>query len=88
MVRCIRKYSTKGKKTPYIDILMYAESKVTKRRKIKIIYEQSECRQISIGYESKLCVNIKHNGFVRVFQTDEIGCGLKKVNKIALRNPV
>ena len=63
---------------------MYMESKETKQRKFKIIHEQSECRQISVGYESKPCVNITHNGFVRVFQTDETGYGLKKVNKIAL----
>lgn len=61
---------------------MYAASKETKWGKIKIIYEQSEC--ISIGYESTLCVNITHNRFLRVFQTGEIGYGLKKVNKIAL----
>lgn len=63
---------------------MYAESKETKQRNIKITYEQSECRQISIAYEQKPRVNIRNNGFVRGFQTGETGYGLKKVNKIAL----
>lgn len=54
-------------------------------RKIKTIYEQSECRQISISYESKPCINITHNGFVRVFRTGEIGYGLKRVNKLLFR---
>lgn len=53
---------------------MYAEIKETKQRKNKITDEQSECRLISIGY----------NGFVRIFQTGEIGHGLKTVNRTVL----
>lgn len=46
--------------------------------KIKRLCKQSECRQISAGYDSKPWVNITRNGFERVFQTGEAGNGLKK----------
>lgn len=53
---------------------MYSKSKEMKQRKIKIIYKQPECRQISTGYESKPRVNITHSGFVKLLQKGEIGC--------------
>lgn len=53
-----------------------------------MIYKHSGCTQISIGCERKPCVNIAHGGFLRVFQRGEKGLGFKKVNKVALQNPV
>lgn len=52
---------------------MCLESKDTNQRKIKIIYEQTERKQISTGCESKPRVNITDSGFVRVSQKGKIG---------------
>lgn len=57
---------------------MYLESKETKQREIKLIYEHG-CKQISTGCESKPPVSITHSGFVRLLQKGETGCHASKL---------